>query len=134
MKASLRFIRLKVFGGAPIGIMRGVPGVQTGAARVMDGTGRKSVMVCESQPVTSEGLRSVVDGCADLKFAGAADSPAATLQLLAVHSPDVLILDKSFGAQALLETLSVLRTSRPDTAAVVWGIRSEEHTSELQSR
>jgi DNA-binding NarL/FixJ family response regulator len=83
-------------------------------------------MVCESQPVTSEGLRSVVDGCVDLEFAGAVDSPAATLQLLAVHSPDVLILDKSFGAQALLETLSVLRNSCPSSAAVVWGISITE--------
>ncbi|MBM3747384.1 MAG: response regulator transcription factor, partial [Acidobacteria bacterium] len=100
--------------------------MQTGAARAMDMNARKSVMVCESQPVTSEGLRSVVDGCADLEFAGAADSPAGTVQLLAGRSPDVLILDKSFGAQALLETLSVLRTSHPDTGAVVWGISVTE--------
>jgi len=87
---------------------------------------KKTVAACESQPVTAEGLRSLVSRCSDLDFVGAADSPPVALQLVAAYSPAALLLDKSFGAQALLEILDILRTSYPNTAAVVWGLSITE--------
>ena len=81
---------------------------------------------CESQPVTAAGLRTLITGCPDLEFVGAADTPGATLQLLGDLSPAVLILDKSFGTQAVLEILGALQASHPATAAVVWGLSITE--------
>ncbi len=92
----------------------------------MDGEARKTVAVCESQPLTAEGLRSLLSHSAELEFLGAVDSPPTALALVLQQTPDVLILDKAFGAQAILDTLGVLRSSHPGTAPVVWGISITE--------
>ena len=92
----------------------------------MDGEARKTVAVCESQPLTAEGLRSLISHSAELEFLGVVDSPPTALGLVLQQTPDVLILDKAFGAQAILDTLGVLRSSHPGTAPVVWGISITE--------
>jgi len=87
---------------------------------------KKSVVACESQPVTAEGLRWLISQSPDLEFLGAADSPEAALRLLNDETPAVLILDKSFGAQPLLETLGAIQASQTPASAVVWGISMTE--------
>lgn len=129
MSATGREVRLKVFKALPIGGVQRRLGCAASLgeqAFAMNEVARKTVVACESQPVTAEGLRSLISRSPDLEFAGAADSPAEALRLVSHHAPAVLVLDKAFGAQALLEALGALSIAQTATAAVVWGISITE--------
>jgi two-component system, NarL family, nitrate/nitrite response regulator NarL len=87
---------------------------------------RKSVAVCETQPVTAEGLRSVLGASPDLEFLHASNSISSALETVHLSRPALLILDKAFGAQAVLDTLVGLKTTDHPVAAVVWGVSITE--------
>ncbi len=63
----------------------------------------RTVSVCDTQPVTTEGVRSLLSNCADLKLLNATDSLSHAMELARADPPDVLILDKAFGIQAILD-------------------------------
>jgi DNA-binding NarL/FixJ family response regulator len=90
----------------------------------------KRVSVCDTQPVTAEGVRTLLGGSADLVFAEATDSLAQAKDMVCRTSPDVLMLDKAFGIQAILEWLTDIKTNDPatahPTAIVVWGVSVTE--------
>jgi two-component system nitrate/nitrite response regulator NarL len=93
----------------------------------------KRVCVCDTQPVTAEGVRTLLGGSVDLVFAESTDSMAQATDLVRRTSPDVLMLDKAFGIQAILEWLTDLKTADPSTneaahptAIVVWGVSVTE--------
>ena len=83
---------------------------------------QKIVSICETQPVTAEGLRTLLSGCTDLKFGASSDSLNRAMQDC---SPcDVLLIDKAFGMQAIVEWLGDSAASRP--IVVVWGVSITE--------
>src|SRR5271166_1827928 len=89
----------------------------------------KRVSVCDTQPVTAEGVRTLLGGSSDLVFAEASDSLAQAMDIVHRTSPDVLMLDKAFGIQAILEWLSDLKANDAaahPTAIVVWGVSVTE--------
>ncbi|MBS1875256.1 MAG: response regulator transcription factor [Acidobacteria bacterium] len=86
----------------------------------------KHVAVCDTQPVTAEGVKTVLGSCADLKFADYTDSLSAAADLISRLSPDIVLVDKAFGIQAVLEWVGETRSQHPDTALVVWGVSMTE--------
>jgi two-component system nitrate/nitrite response regulator NarL len=93
----------------------------------------KTIAVCETQPVTAEGLRTLLQGSSDLRFSQAIDSLGQASMLLRQSPPDVLLIDKSFGIQVILEWLSDERLSDNDGAParrapgiVIWGVSVTE--------
>ena len=86
---------------------------------VVGAVGRKTVVVCDTQPVTMEGLRVVLGTCTDLKYSGGVCGLLAAMELVNSLHPSVVVIDKSLGLQAIADWLQVLRNSR--TAVVVWG-------------
>jgi two-component system nitrate/nitrite response regulator NarL len=87
----------------------------------------KRVSVCDTQPVTAEGVRTLLTGNADLRFAEVADSLAQAQDLVHRTSPDVLMIDKAFGMQAILEWLADLKSNEGNpTAIVIWGVSVTE--------
>ncbi|MBM3813476.1 MAG: response regulator transcription factor [Acidimicrobiia bacterium] len=82
---------------------------------------RKKVAVCETQPITAEGIRSILNSSADLEFLRAVDSLVPAAELVRKLQPDLLILDKSFGSQAVLQWLSELRAFQSTTSLIIWG-------------
>ena len=95
----------------------------------------KTVSICDTQPVTAEGVRILLSGCPDLKFLEGTDSLNAAMEVIRNSPPDVLILDKAFGMQAILEWLAaagcgagepVNGGSTSGTAIVVWGVSVTE--------
>ncbi len=89
--------------------------------------GMKTIAVCETQPVTAEGLRTLLQGCSDLRFAQAIDSLAQASMLLGQSPPDVLLIDKSFGIQVILEWLSDTEgTLAHAPGIVIWGVSVTE--------
>jgi len=92
----------------------------------------KKVSICDTQPVTAEGVRTLLAGSADMRFADVADSLAQAQDLVRRTAPDVLMLDKAFGMQAILDWLSELKASEHTTseanptAIVIWGVSVSE--------
>jgi len=82
---------------------------------------RKTVGICETQPVTAEGLRVLLNSCSDLEYVSAVDTLAAAADLVGRLRPDVMLMDKAFGTQSLLQWIGDFRGTGPSPAVVVWG-------------
>ena len=80
----------------------------------------KTVGVCDTQPIAAEGLRVLVSQNPDLKFQFAVGSPAEASTLIQMEPPDVLVVDKGFGAQAVLSWIADVRQAHPSMAIVIW--------------
>ena len=85
-----------------------------------------TVCVCDTQPVTAEGIRTLLAGSPDLVFSHGLDSLGQAAELLQKAPPSVLLMDKAFGMQIILEWLSELRNAAAGdltarTAIVIWG-------------
>src|ERR1700741_3018308 len=61
----------------------------------------KTIAICETQPVTGEGLRALLASCPDLKVVESSDSLNRAMDLAWEAQPDVLLIDKAFGIQAI---------------------------------
>jgi DNA-binding NarL/FixJ family response regulator len=77
--------------------------------------------VCETQPVTIHGLRSMLENHAELEFCGSRTLLARAGELIAHAGADLLILDKTFGIQALLDWLAANSRATSEKAIVIWG-------------
>lgn len=87
---------------------------------------RISVVVCDTQPVTAEGLRTVITGCPDLEFVSAEHSLTAGAELIRRQSPKVALLDKAFGTHGLVQWMVELRPLLSGTAVAIWGVSINE--------
>jgi DNA-binding NarL/FixJ family response regulator len=87
---------------------------------------KKTVAVCETQPVTVEGLRWMLESCPDLEFNHHIDSLAAATDLSRRFPPDLLIVDKAFGMQSILDWLADLRLRECQSAPIIWGVSMTE--------
>ncbi len=81
----------------------------------------QTVAICETQPVTAEGLRALLSGSDDLHFQWSVPSLAVALQLNKQRPVQAMLIDKAFGPPALAAALSELRAITPETGIVVWG-------------
>jgi len=82
---------------------------------------KKTVVICDTQPIAIEGLRALMAQHHDLAVAGDATSMVAGMELVRNLSPAILIVDKSFGLQPVMDWIANLRASGRRTTAVVWG-------------
>jgi two-component system, NarL family, nitrate/nitrite response regulator NarL len=89
-------------------------------------TAGKGVAVCDTQPVTAEGIRNLLNGSGDLGFLTAAASLEQALEMGRVQSPDVLLIDKAFGIRAILDWLGQAVEALPRTGIVIWGVAVTE--------
>lgn len=87
---------------------------------------KKAVAVCDTQPVTAEGIRTLIEGNPDLQFQYITDSLASALDLARRSPPDVIVVDKAFGIQAVLEWLTSIRQAFPTIGIVIWGVSVTE--------
>src|SRR5690349_18296102 len=71
----------------------------------------KTIAICDTQPVTVEGIRNLLRDVADLKFMGAPESLTQAMEVVQRQRPDVLILDKGFGIQAVLDWLTEIQAT-----------------------
>jgi two-component system nitrate/nitrite response regulator NarL len=73
-----------------------------------------------------EGLRSLLESAEELCVIAAETSLADGMDAVRELQPAVLVVDKSFGIQAVMECLRTLRHARCRTAAVVWSVALSE--------
>jgi DNA-binding NarL/FixJ family response regulator len=88
----------------------------------------KTVSVCDTQPVTAEGIRTLLQTNKELAFADTMDSLQRALELTRREAPDVLLVDKAFGIQGILEWLNEVRAGEAGnrTGIVIWGVSITE--------
>ena len=87
---------------------------------------RVAVGLCETQPIAVAGIRAVLSESSDLELSWACDSLATGQQLARTSPPNVLVIDKAFGMQAVLDTVAELGAMDSPVAVVVWGIALTE--------
>ncbi|MCC6861323.1 MAG: response regulator transcription factor [Bryobacterales bacterium] len=94
--------------------------MNSGATRI------KTVAVCDSQPVAVEGIRAILNPCPDLQLIGSSGSLLAGMEMVRAHPPSVLLIDKAFGLQPVMDWIAGLRMSGCRSAPVVWGMSLSE--------
>jgi two-component system nitrate/nitrite response regulator NarL len=87
---------------------------------------RRKVAVCDTQAITIEGLRAVLAQTPDFVLADGATSLERINSLVRLGKPDVLIIDKAFGIQSILEWMREAREALAQLAVVIWGISITE--------
>jgi two-component system nitrate/nitrite response regulator NarL len=87
---------------------------------------KKTVVVCDTQPITAEGLRSLLAGAGDLEFLAALNSLEAATQLISARPPDIVIVDKGFGMRIVLDWIHDLKLADAAPAVTVWGVSMTE--------
>jgi DNA-binding NarL/FixJ family response regulator len=80
---------------------------------------RKSVVVVDTQPISIEGMRALLESSPDLRYVGAVTTLPAGIELVRSLRPSVVLIDKAFGLQPLVDWLPSLRNT--GTSPVVWG-------------
>ena len=78
------------------------------------------VVVCDTQPLAIEGIRSLLSQCEGMSFGGGITSLLGGMELVRTLTPNVMLLDRSFGDVGVAEVLAYLR-SNPSVSVVVWG-------------
>jgi DNA-binding NarL/FixJ family response regulator len=81
----------------------------------------KRIAVCETQPLTIAGLRVALAGRQDLVLTSTRTALEAAWEMAIAERPDVLVLDKTFGIQPLLEWLAAHKGFDKFPAPVIWG-------------
>jgi two-component system, NarL family, nitrate/nitrite response regulator NarL len=93
------------------------------------------VAICDQQPIAAEGIRSLLAQRDDIEFTEAVDTLEAAFRLASGQGasggsktavPDVILVDKSFGSQALMDWLTECRIHHLAPAMVVWGVALNE--------
>jgi two-component system, NarL family, nitrate/nitrite response regulator NarL len=92
---------------------------------------KKTVSICETQPLTVNGLLHLLESTKDLQFGSAHASPAEWMLSPNAERTDVLIIDKGLGAKTVLDALSQLPTGDQATCShspsvVIWGMSITE--------
>ncbi len=85
-----------------------------------------AVAVLETQPLTIEGVKASLDRCPDFEFAGSAGTLHAGIEMVQRLHPSLVLVDKAFGIQGLVQWLMNLRSDGSAAAVVVWGISMTE--------
>lgn len=87
---------------------------------------KTNVAVCDTQPISAEGLKNVLAQSPDLEFLDATYSLESATALVALKLPDVMILDKGFGMRAVLDWIHDLKLADGTPAVTVWGVSMTE--------
>ena len=99
----------------------------------MNMNGKHMVAICDMQPIATEGLRALLIDREELDFCDSTDTLERALDLITGRAggqiPDVVLVDKSFGSQAVLNWLNECRILQVRTGIVIWGLSMTEPES-----
>jgi two-component system nitrate/nitrite response regulator NarL len=80
-----------------------------------------TVAICDTEPVAIEGLRTLLAAAEGLRVVAAENSLQAGMDAVRELNPTVVVLDKAFGVQLILEAVRSLRHTESEVRSVVWG-------------
>ncbi len=73
-----------------------------------------TVLLCETQSLTVEGVRSVLNATSDLRVSGACESLALCREISRRQRPDIVLIDKALGIQAIMDWIQDLKLAEQD--------------------
>ena len=85
-----------------------------------------TIAVCATEPIAVEGLRSLLESAEGLSVIATETCLADGLNAVKDLCPTILLVDKAFGSQAVMDCPSALRKSNCATAVIVWGVSFAE--------
>jgi DNA-binding NarL/FixJ family response regulator len=80
-----------------------------------------SVGVCETQPVTAEGVRALIEGAGDLEFLWSCTTLDDAMRLARRNPPRIILIDKGAGVSGLIHWVLSMQSSGAPPAVVIWG-------------
>src|SRR5260370_17612969 len=83
---------------------------------------RKTVAICDTQPITAAGLKDLLASSPDLEFLDALNSLEAATEFLQTTTPYIMILDKRFGIRAGLDCIHDLKLTDAPPPLARWGV------------
>jgi DNA-binding NarL/FixJ family response regulator len=87
---------------------------------------KQTVAICDTQPITAEGLRNLLASSSDLEFHETLTSLEAATERIHANSPDILVLDKGFGMRAVLDWIHDLKLADATPILMIWGVSMTE--------
>jgi two-component system, NarL family, nitrate/nitrite response regulator NarL len=92
------------------------------------------VSICDPQPATIEGVHTLLASAPDMRFAEGTNSLSRAMEIAREQGPGILIVDKAFGMQAILEWMALTaeqpanpeRTHPERMKIIVWGVSVSE--------
>lgn len=84
------------------------------------------ILLADDHAVVREGLRSLLEQQPDMKIVAEAGDGHATLRLLPVGIPDVIILDMKMPGPTAMETIIAVKAMRPQTQILVFTSYAED--------
>jgi len=90
----------------------------------------KTVVICDTEPVAIEGLRALF-ATGELRVAATETCLAAGIDAVRELQPSLLILDKAFGLNAVLDAIRAIGVAGFETRVLVWGSVTESETLRL---
>ena len=73
-----------------------------------------TVLLCESQPLTVEGIRAVLAGTNDLRVTGVSENLTVCREIARRQRPDIVLIDKALGMQVVMDWIQDLRLAERD--------------------
>jgi DNA-binding NarL/FixJ family response regulator len=80
-----------------------------------------TIAICDTEPVAIEGLRCLLGTAERLRVVAAETCLSDGIEAAGELKPSILVLDKGFGMQPLLDALRVLHLPESGLRVVVWG-------------
>jgi DNA-binding NarL/FixJ family response regulator len=81
-----------------------------------------TIAICDTEPVAIEGLRCLLGTAEGLRVVAAENCLADGIEAACELKPSILVLDKGFGMQSLLDALRVLHLPESGLRVVAWGV------------
>jgi len=87
---------------------------------------KKRIAVCDTQPITAQGLRNLLASSEDLQLVEAMNSLESATAFVRANTPDIVVVDKGFGMRAVLDWIHDLKLTDATPAVTVWGVSMTE--------
>lgn len=78
-----------------------------------------TVAICDIEPVAIAGLRALLES-AGVRVVATENSLADGADAVRELQPSLLVVDKAFGIQAVMDWISALRNEQPEMSIIVW--------------
>ena len=80
-----------------------------------------TVAICDTEPIAIEGLRCLLGTAEGLRVVAAENCLEAAIDSVHELKPEVIVLDKGFGLQHVIDAIRALNLPESGVRAVVWG-------------
>lgn len=80
-----------------------------------------NLAVCDTEPIAIEGLRSLLEAAEGVAVIAAESNLADGAEAVRELQPSLLLVDKSFGMQPVVDWLTALHRSETPPGVIVWG-------------